>query len=580
MTRREIIRTVAGVAYGMDVFGNPLWNRNDASQLFIDTGEDGSPVVITIDGDGNELYLSNGAASTPIIGINTLSLGASREMRGNQTISVNSGGVTLASGTLTVTTNTNHESYTGANWLVVSQADSNDTAFDQKCIGYGEITRTGDATFTIPQALISGYPTTGTSTSQFWAICQQQFTHQSPELAFATLTNGATRPFGNFSAGSNGSSDLEGHCFELAKLYINSFQHMNITLGIGNDVLAAINAGTTIAAMLTATLASLGRMLDYLVANGKTFIIQGIPGSETSSGSTVAYAIAMENAVSNLIRSDYSGKGVYLPLIPLMILPGSTTADPAMMLTGGGVHQNFEGADVVGEAIAIAYESLAPIPDRPPLITSSDDRRSASASSDQLMEAGWAASGSGKAASTLDSDFSGTIMQEFEAGTMTAGSSAASVVFSVNAEPEGYGYSQDYVITSTGGSNTMTLALTGDTGVSSLFDRIVVGSEYEGYLRFSIIPSTATVLDSWSVRVMGNVTYGTSKLCVLAMACGNSAAFPDLTAPKAVEHMLYIPRHKIPVGITTYYIEFKQRLTSSSGTITCQLTRPSLRKVA
>lgn len=43
MTLRQIITTVSGRRYGMDVLGNPVWNRNDGSQLVIDvnsaTGE-------------------------------------------------------------------------------------------------------------------------------------------------------------------------------------------------------------------------------------------------------------------------------------------------------------------------------------------------------------------------------------------------------------------------------------------------------------------------------------------------------------------------------------------------------------
>lgn len=514
--------------------------------------------------------------STPTAGIHMLTDGASREMRGMRVFSISSAAITTSTNTITVNTPTNHETYTGAVWYLAQQSTVGFTTYDATTVGYGEITRVDDDTFTIPR--IKG-PTSGSNTSLFWAVCQQQFTHQNPFIYFNSEINCGIRQFANFAAGSNNPENVLSAAHELEKEYQGRFNVLNTTMGLGNAVLYALSNAQSIATMLSINIPIVTTILDYWTARGVLVILQGIPASEGATGEATAYAVAMDEAMTNLVNDRYRGKVVYLALSSLGVLPGGGVVDPLMVNTGDGVHQNAAGAEAVGRAMAELWRALRPIPPRSPLIFSTLDYRSQDVDSNQICEA--TRVGTGQAASGLDADFSGTIWNDFAAGTITAGSSAASVAFAIEGEPEGYGYTQTWRITSTGGGNILTLALTGAAGSTLMFDRITPGEEYEGWLRYRFAPSSTTVCLDWGIRVMANVTYGTSKLCVLAAMATNDSAFTDNDAPFGKDLSLWIPRHKIPVGITSYYIEYKCRLRSAvSGTIDCATDRISLRKVS
>lgn len=518
-------------------------------------------------------------------GVRVLIMGASREMRANVSFGVSAGNVSTSGDTITVTLSLDHEAATGSIWYIVSQQDINAGSYDAQTVGYGQITRTGAQSFTIPR--IFG-PTSGTSASEFWAIAQQRFSHQSPFVYANSRLNCGLRFFANFSAGANNSTDILGHCYKMAQRYVDSFDHMDVTLGTGNDVLNAIANSTPKATFVAATIGRVREMLDWLAFRGKTFTFQGIPATETSSGIATAYGLALDQALEDLIDDRYQGKGEYLRLAPVDVLPGSANRDPALVNTGEGVHNNAAGAEVVGMLMADAISRLRPIPPRPPISFSPDDRLSQSAESDQLIEAGWVNTGRNPNSSaggyTGDTDFVSTangMWNDFGVVAATNSTSSASIATGIVAEVEGFGYTQTMTITSTGGANLITLALTGDPAGSGtlLVDRVTVGSSYDGHVRIVVLPSDALILREWSVRVMGTVS---GNLCCLAGAIENAGAFGDDDAPHGKELVLWLPEHTIPTGTTSYYIEFKYLLrTANSGkTVYAEIDRARLDKVA
>lgn len=513
--------------------------------------------------------------AAPYLGPRVLLFGASRKMRETVAIGIDAGQVSTTGNTGAVTCNSAHDSYTGAVWLVVTQNDNGATTYDQTSVFYGEITRTGAQSFTIPRVL---GPTSGSNTSKFWAVCMSRFTNQSSYVYANSLSKLGLRFAGNFSAGSNNSSHFLQHLFPLSQLYVDTYDHLDLSL-IGNDVLNAIANSTPIATMVANSLANVTTMLDWWTNHGKTFTLEGVPSSESATGDAAARAMAMELAMRNLVETRYRGKGEFLAISLLDVNPSTGLRDPLQVNTGDGVHNNAAGAFVAALARLRAINSLRPPPLRSPLIANALDRRSQSTLSDQLIEAGWV--NTGQNPNGLDSDFSGganSCWSDFGQGNLTAGSAAASAAFAIVAEPEGFGYTQTFRITFNGGANTLNLTLSGVAGSSLIYDRLTVGAEYEGRVRVAVIPSTSTVLRSWTVSVQGDITgIGT---VMLATAIGQGAAFTDDNSPGAYELDLVIPRHKIPSGLTTWGLVFNAiGATGQSGTVDVALDRAELRKV-
>lgn len=58
---RQVIRTLAGVVHGLDVKGNPVWNRKDGSQIVLDADDTtGSPFVQTTTKTGTQANFTIG----------------------------------------------------------------------------------------------------------------------------------------------------------------------------------------------------------------------------------------------------------------------------------------------------------------------------------------------------------------------------------------------------------------------------------------------------------------------------------------------------------------------------------------
>lgn len=448
-----------------------------------------------------QVLTSSGAWDyAPIAGVQTVIFGSKDWARQCEEYSIATGSVTSNGTTTTLVTDQDSRAHKAL--VIFAACDSPVNSFDQLYVAGTVAGRAGTKTITFRDVALAS----GTSGASWNLVFAQRYSDSS---VFRELNMHLDSSLiMSINASSNmGSTRMLAM---LPTLIVNGGMLFMGDLGVQAD----IDAGST-----ANTISNIFSMIDIICGNRCKLVFE-IPAYRYTGGSAANLAVYQtvkervylygKNYSDFMIfdRNDYSwNRATQAPRQEFFKSDGQTTSAYA--------------AKVYGMALSEKMRYWFP-PQADLRAVSSSDRYGVVTSSRQLYDGGWVATGT--AASTLNSQCSGTVDSEVTALTF-AGNAASTVVCSRPQRTDGRGYDQLFTITGVAG-DVFTVTIGGAS--NSLVSRINMGSNNVVSMDFSVVPGSGMSYSAPRCYVYYQQAYaGSSALAASA------AAFPALTGDVA-----------------------------------------------
>lgn len=509
------------------------------------------------------MALSDGSRLLPVAGtprsLSIVLFQSSGGARGNAVVDVSAGGIVGDGSLLTVNTDTNLLLHTGAKVLLGASTGGTGSTIDGITV-LGTITRTGTKQFTMPY---SG--PAGTTTVKFDLLRQEQY---GPPSIFREMNRCLGGQLNRLATWCVGGQNTVQKLSQVASVIALEPDVVYGDMGANNDLLDNTPVATTVA--------NITSMVQQLIGCGIRVWFPLPPAITTGTAGRLAKSMTFIEAMRALARR-YPTLTI-LDQFTATVNPATGLSYPNL-IADAAFHQSQEGAQYIGQLMAESVQAAGLVSANWPefLVTNAMDRRSQDATSNQLYEGGWSASGTD--ASTLDSKATGTV-DAGVADIVTTGNVGRSFVCSLVPRADGMGY--DTVGVFSGGVNdTVTINFAGPAG-ALLQDRIEAGGTYDIGLDYSIYAAPG-VIASWEMPVDAILSYpGASNAYGRPSAYSSTdvnAAEPAMSVPS--HGKAYFPRFTLPAGLTAasaFAITLKVT-TAQAGVATLRVGRITVRKV-
>lgn len=502
-------------------------------------------------------------------------VGASVDMRGWVVYPADANQTSVTPTTLTFTSNNSDmQHHTGQRVFVGTKSDSSSTSTERRVMGAGKLVRTADNQFTVPRVDDQGGTFTIASGMQAVFIQEQSFMNRW--MHCNSIANQCKNVIDVYALGSTNVIHLYEGSYRYMKTRVNFISVYEGSWCLGNTLLnalsdmnAAISGGTPLAtALANAKVAiqancipQLTEMWTFFTKRAKMCFVHDFPTPVTDAGAA-AYDLGMyfTTIVQALIRT-FKGMVRRTDEQALTVDPGTTHGDAGLTTSGGNVHPNNRKCEAAGYIDAAEWHVISPIPATSKLINNPYNRYSQNPARKQFVESGWAnvATTDTKVATsglTGSSKFTGTVWNEIGDANITG--TGVTVDWSTVLRKDKLGYDQVGVVTATTAtSHTLTLAYTGKAALSLIKDLLTVGKSYGGFINFWIQPSLSTLLLGYSLSIVGNTTYETSKFAYYSAALAQRGAYQEDNFTRGWNLNMQFPDWEYTVAAIDCYMELK-----------------------
>lgn len=464
--------------------------------------------------------------------------------RGNSVRDVSAGQITGNGSVLTVDTDTNLFLHSGAYVLLgaLTGAPTGVVSTIDDITAFGPIRRLGTKRFEMDYSGPSG-----TTSVKFDLLRQEHYSFPSIFRAWNRRAGGCLNRLATFAiGGQNSTQKLSQYLYIIEQLKPDRVYG---DWGTNNDALDNTPLATTFA--------NIKKMATAFLAAGIGIDWPTSPAIYSSTPARVAKAKAIEQYVRELAANNPNFFIIDQFADTVDRSTGLSYPELIADVSTAGFHQCYEGAELYSATIyeaQLAAGRLNPTgwPDR--LVGSAQDRRSQDASSNQLYEGNYAASGIN--AATFDSKTVGEVDPGVGLIT-TTGNAGRSLVCSYVDREDGNGKETRGVFSATAG-DTMTMSWIGPAG-SLLKDLVDKTTQTNGRGRRAFVgvdlnlwgdvPGT---IRSWELTVECQASYpGASNAYARLSSYNNAdtnAAEPPLGI--AVVGPCHFPEFDLPAGIT------------------------------